>query len=290
MARAAWCGWGVAILLAACSESSAPDDPPGTAAGGAGGGTATGGPAGAGGVAGAGGMAGGGGLGGGAGGSCPVIFSDSFEQGLGSWFLAGANHEQSADFAHTGQYAHKVWDEGTLDEIAHVDFEPPDTDTLYVGFFWLVDGGYGNSPGKLGRLVSADLRSQMEMWCSTDSWSPGIHWYGGEPCAVDPDGLCCRWPQASQETPGIWHRNEVFIEYETPGQADGRFRQWIDRPVDVPIAEADAYLTADEDNTRFMGDATCGRYENLRLPTNIDGQFQGGFIYYDDVEIRGCLP
>mgnify|MGYP001566076806 CR=1 FL=1 len=124
-------------------------------------------------------------------------------------------------------------------------------------------------------------------------WSPGIHWYGSaaEGCSIDPDGLCCRYPAVNQEEPRVWHRNEIFIEYNDEGQSNGRFRQWIDRPEAIPLSEADAYKTADEPGTRFFGTGACAlAYSSLRLPTNIDGGFLGGFIYYDDVDIRDCLP
>lgn len=221
------------------------------------------------------------------------LFYDSFEEGLALWSFGGSNHEQSADQAHSGGFSHKVWDVGDLSEIAYVVFDPPASGSLYVGFWWLVEGSYGDSPGKLGRLISAGQTNQMEMWCSSGSWSPGIHWYGSadEGCSIDPDGLCCRYPGVNQEAPGVWHRNEIFIEYNREGESNGRFRQWIDRPESIPLSEADAYKTADEADTRFFGPGACALpYNSLRLPTNIDGGFMGGFIYYDDVDIRDCLP
>src|SRR3989339_26535 len=219
-----------------------------------------------------------------------VIFQDGFESGLSNWDLAGtSNHWQSTDFAHSSTYSHKIQDSG-LSEIASVDFTTPSNHSIYLSFWWLMNGA-PDTGGKLGRFVVPGTGAQMEIWWSNSSHSLAVHHYDNS----------SERPECGEGTNRVhytgtdvwdnrWHRFEVFVEYNTPGVNNGRLRVWVDRPDSAAFTNS-AYLKVNDSDVRFINTGVCAAYySNLRLPTNLDSRMQPGSIYYDDVAIRDDMP
>ncbi|MEF3691439.1 MAG: hypothetical protein V3574_00085 [Candidatus Moraniibacteriota bacterium] len=223
--------------------------------------------------------------------SAEVLLSDGFESGLGNWSLSDpAIHWQSGDFAHTGNYSHKVQDIGSLGEIATYNFTSPSNKKIYLSFWWLLDGAT-DTGGKLGRFVAGGTNAQFEIWWTNESHSIVVHHYDTTEEFPECNVGVSRVHYANVDIfDNNWHHFETFIEYNTPGVNDGVLRVWVDRPESASFGDS-AYLKVNDNDVRFINTGVCELYYSvLRLPTNLDARMQPGYLYYDDVELADELP
>ncbi len=215
------------------------------------------------------------------------FFADGFENGFVNWNIEPRASSIDTTYAHSGACSHRsVFSPYPHPTIAILNFKHPASNKLFLRFHWLmkdVPEGFG----KLGRFnaVSGGTAG-MELWYDK-SWTTGIFWSAaGTDLKGSFDG---RWPGNKVSEQNVWHKYEVFIEYNVPvSAANGRLRLWIDRPDDLPFESANAYKPIDVQNCQFRNTAVPCVYEMLHLPTNYNNV--GGATYFDDVELWDGLP
>ncbi|MDA8137140.1 MAG: hypothetical protein M0036_00695 [Desulfobacteraceae bacterium] len=219
------------------------------------------------------------------------IFFDGFENGLDHWNMDDPGiHWQSREFVHSGLYAHKVQNSGSLGENAFLDIESPVSRKIYLSFWWLLANASDTS-GKLGIFTVPGTGARMEIWWRTGSH--GLAVQHSDAASASPE--CGAGTSRVHDTHTVifdsrWHHFEIFIEYNTPGVDNGRLRVWIDRPTSASFADP-AYLKVDHDDVLYINEDRCERYySSLSLPENLDAGMKPGALYYDDVEIWDDLP
>jgi len=218
-----------------------------------------------------------------------LVFSDGFESGLGNWSLfIDTVHSLSSEYAHGGTYSHRVSYSGSPNSTARLGFTNPGTNKLFIRFYWLISD-VDNAPGKIGRLKAAggDQTVQMELWYASDSYSTGIYWYSSG-CSSLSEQAAARYPANNINAQNVWHKYELFIEYNDNNLSNGRLRQWINRPEGTAFPDADGYKTIDVQNAQFKNTDCNAFYETFDLPTGFNDV--GGYYYFDDVEIWDDLP
>ena len=218
-----------------------------------------------------------------------IIFSEGYENGLSNWHPFSQASSIVNNFARSGSSSLRSDRSLGAPQTAR-SFTFPSTRKLYLSFWVYVTPGSADMMGKWARFITqgGGREAQMEFWATGQRAQ--MFWYtrhdGGQSCGIT-GGPVGASPGSLNK--GQWNRFEVFIEYNDPGISNGRVRQWINRPTNTSIINADAYKTADQRNVKFADSGQCGAvYETLHLPT---GYSSGSpVIYFDDVELWDDLP
>ena len=219
-----------------------------------------------------------------------LIFSENYENGLNNWVPFSASARISSERVHSGQYALRSdRSMGTPQCYRNFSF-PHDTRKLFLRFWLYVTPNGPDFSGKWARFVtqSSGNEAQMEFWGSNQSSQ--VFWYTrhnyGQSCGIQGGPVGGGSGTISK---GQWNKYELFIEFNDPTASNGRVRQWINRPDNIPLANADSYKRIDVSGVQLSGSGSCGTvYERLHLPT---GYNTGSpVIYIDDVELWDDMP
>ncbi len=221
------------------------------------------------------------------------FFYDGYENGLGNWTIHPDCNFIDYDYSHSGTCCLRTPGGQTSPYgIVWRSFTHPATDKFFLRFYFMLRNTTEGC-GKLGRFegVSGNVKSGMELWYDTTSCTTGIVWGlwvngVGQELAGQWDA---RWPSNSVNVFNVWHKYELFIEYNTPGSANGRLRLWIDRTKGLAFESANAYRVLNIQNCEFRTASYPLTYTMLDLPTNLWTTWRGNH-YQDDVEFWDDLP
>lgn len=214
------------------------------------------------------------------------FLADGFENGLGAWSVNPATSSIDRTFVHSGTCSHRVVHASNPNSTARLSFKHPASQKLFVRFFYMMRD-MSSGPGKIGRLKAAGGSAvvSMECWYSPE-YATGLFWYADGTTLINSDKG--RWPGNCVSEQNVWHKYELFIEYNDPEAANGRLRLWIDRPDATAFESADAYKSIDVQNCQFRNTVRNIPYETLDLPTGFMNV--GGAFYFDDLELWDGLP
>ena len=181
-----------------------------------------------------------------------VIFAEDFESGLGKWedvtrLQTGTAQAHSGTHALEINYAAGVSDPGWIWR-KHLVPDQATQHDQYVRWWqrWSPGFTFYNGSGSDQKLIMLEGLSPQDGWAQTASWKIYLHVVGQSVSGVGPTTLYPErfiWDGSSQwsgqwqgfrpTTPSAyvadrWICTEVEVKHNTPGQADGEFRVWID--------------------------------------------------------------